>query len=80
MEPSIHHDLGRHDAQIEGLQEQVRQLHRDMQIMNETLNAINKTLSEARGGWKAMMLVGGVAATVGAIAAKLLTWAGFIPK
>lgn len=80
MEPSIHHDLGRHDAQIEALQEQVRQLHRDMQTMNATLSSISKTLSEARGGWKAMMLVGGIAATVGAIVAKVVTSVGFIPK
>lgn len=80
MEPSIHHDLGRHDAQIEALQEQVRQLHKDMQAMNETLAAINQTLSEAKGGWRAMMLVGGIAATVGAMSAKILAWAGFIPK
>lgn len=78
--PSIHHDLGRHDAQIEGLQEQVKQLHRDMQSMNETLVEINRTLSEARGGWKTLMLVGGVAATIGAFAAKLITWVGFFPK
>ncbi len=78
--PSIHHDLGRHDAQIEGLQAQVKQLHRDMQAMNETLVEINRTLSEARGGWKTLMLVGGGAATIGAFAAKLITWAGWFPK
>lgn len=78
--PSIHHDIGRHDAQIEALQEQFKQLHRDMQKMNETLVQINTTLSEARGGWKTLMLVGGVAATVGAAFAKLATFAGWIPK
>lgn len=77
--PSIHHDLGRHDAQIESLQEQVKQLHRDMQAMNETLTEINKTLSEARGGWRTLMLVGGIAATVGAGAAKLASAIGWHP-
>jgi prefoldin subunit 5 len=78
--PSIHHDLGRHDAQIESLQAQVKQLHRDMQAMNETLIEINRTLSEARGGWKTLMLVGGIAAAVGATAAKFATWFGLVPR
>jgi prefoldin subunit 5 len=78
--PSIHHDLGRHDAQIESLQQQVRQLHADMQTMNATLGEINRTLSEARGGWKTLMLVGGIAAAVGATVAKIATWLGWVPK
>ncbi len=78
--PSIHHDLGRHDAQIEGLQQQVKQLHRDMQAMNETLVEINRTLSEARGGWKTLMLVGGIAAAVGASIAKAVAFFGWVPK
>lgn len=78
--PSIHHDLGRHDAQIEGLQQQVKQLHRDMQAMNETLVEINRTLSEARGGWKTLMLVGGIAAAIGATIAKVAAWFNWVPK
>ena len=78
--PSIHHDLGRHDAQIEGLQAQVKQLHTDMQAMQRTLEEINRTLSEARGGWKTLMLVGGIAAAVGATIAKLATWFGLVPR
>ncbi len=78
--PNIHHDLGRHDAQIEALQEQVKQLHADMQKMNDTLVAINRTLSEARGGCRTLMLVGGIAATVGAAFAKAVTWLHAIPR
>lgn len=72
--PNIHHDLGRHDAQIEALQEQVKQLHADMLAMNATLQKINNTLSEAKGGWKTLMLVGGIAAAVGATFSKLAAW------
>lgn len=78
--PSIHHDLGRHDAQIESLQNQVKQLHRDLQAVNATLGEINQTLSEARGGWKTLMLVGGLAATMGAAVTKLATWFGWFVK
>lgn len=76
----IHHDLGRHDAQIEGLQNQFKQLHKDMQAMNAALIEINKTLAEARGGWKTLMLVGGIAAAIGAGFAKLVAWSGWVPR
>lgn len=78
--PSIHHDLGRHDAQIEALQEQVKRLHEDMQAMNGTLQQISTTLSEARGGWRTLMMVGGVAAAVGAAVSKMATMLGWMPK
>lgn len=76
----IHREIGRHDAQIESLQEQVRLLHKDMQQMNTLLQAIQSTLSEARGGWRTLMLVGGVSATFGAFLIKLTTWLGAFPK
>lgn len=40
--------------------------------MLDTINRIDKTLSEARGGWKTLMLVAGIASTVGAFIAKFL--------
>jgi hypothetical protein len=71
--PSIHHDLGRHDAQIE-------QLQADMRAMKEDVHEIKMILSEARGGWKTLMLVGGIAAAVGATVSKLAGWLGWMPK
>jgi len=36
-----------------------------MKTMQATLTAIDKTLSEAKGGWKMLMLVGGAGGAVG---------------
>lgn len=70
-------DLGRHDAQIEALERDVKYMREEMHAMrtefSEQLKAINTTLSEARGGWKTLMLVGGISATIGAAAAKLIS-------
>lgn len=71
--PRIHHDLGRHDAQIE-------QLKADMSEVKSDVHEIKMMLSEARGGWRTLMLVGGIAATVGALVAKLATWLGWFPR
>ena len=80
MESAVHHDIGRHEAQIESLQEQVKLLHADMVRMNATLTSIQTTLSEARGGWKVLMMVAGVSSVVGGLFVKLATWANWLPK
>ena len=69
----IHHDLGRHDAQIEQLKE-------DMHAMKRDVHEIKMILSEARGGWKTLMMVGGIAAAVGAGVSKLAAMLGWMPK
>jgi hypothetical protein len=53
------------------LEEEVKQLSKQMEAMQATLLAINSTLNEAKGGWRALMLLGGAGAAVGSLA----TWA-----
>ncbi len=69
MSVEINRELGRHGAEIEALQGDMRELKKDVK-------SILTTLSEARGGWKTLMLVAGVAGAVGAVLGKLLP---FIP-
>jgi ureidoglycolate hydrolase len=45
-----------------------------MKSMQNTLTDINATLSEAKGGWKVLMLVGGAAGTVGAGIVQVVHW------
>jgi hypothetical protein len=61
----VHRDLGRHDAEIDNLKNEVH-------AMREDLSEIKKMLSEAQGGWKVMMAVSGLIAAV----ASGLTWLG----
>jgi hypothetical protein len=46
----------------------------NMKEMQATLAAIDKTLSEARGGWKVLMLVGGASSVMGAGLVQLVNW------
>ena len=71
--PAIQRDIGRHDAQIETLQEDMRSLKNDV-------HEIKLILSEARGGWKTLMMVGGISATIGALTAKIATALNWFPK
>ena len=66
-------DIGRHDAEIDALQSDMKELKHDVK-------KILSTLSEARGGWKTLLLVAGIAGTMGALATKIATFLGFMPR
>jgi putative NADH-flavin reductase len=66
----IHRDLGRHDAEIDALKESIDELKIEVK-------RISATLSEARGGWRTLMLVGGAASVLGAAISKFFAYLGF---
>jgi hypothetical protein len=45
-----------------------------MKVMQATLKDISATLSEAKGGWKILMMVGGASGAFAALAVKLVYW------
>jgi len=69
MNDGLQRDIGRHDAQIDHLQQQ-------MERVLEELHDIKETLSEAKGGWRMLMLVGGASATMGAGLVKAIAFFG----
>jgi len=67
-------ELATHAADIDHLQKDMDKLMSDMAHVKQTLAAIQATLSEARGGWRAMMLLGGASSVVGAGLAQFAHW------
>ena len=65
-------DIGRHDAQIEGLKEQNRQLHEDIKTLSKQIDEIKDILAGARGGWKTLMAVAGFASVMTGLALHFL--------
>jgi len=73
--------LSRHIANLEErmidprefgrLEQEVKQLASQMTTIQTTLSQINETLSEAKGGWRTLMLLGGAGAAIGGA----ITWA-----
>ena len=55
------------------LQAEVAGLRSDVNRMADTLDEVRQQLAEARGGWRAMMLLGGASAAAGGLLVKLLT-------
>jgi prefoldin subunit 5 len=58
-------ELATHASDIKHLQDDMDKVLESMKAMQLTLAAIDKTLSEAKGGWKMLLLIGGAGGAVG---------------
>lgn len=62
------------------LKTEVEYLKGHLHEIRQDTKDIKETLSQAKGGWKTLMLVAGISSSVGALAAKFLPFFGFMPK
>ena len=60
-------ELATHASDIKHLQDDMDRLVASVQAMQKTLSDIDKTLSEAKGGWKVLMMMGGAGGALGAL-------------
>ena len=61
-------ELATHANDIKHLQDDMDHLMKDISTIKHSLADINKTLSEAKGGWKVLMWAGGAASAVSGFA------------
>jgi len=74
---AIGRELATHASDIAHLQRDMDKLSADMAEVKRCLVSINTTLSEARGGWRIMMMVAGVSGTIGAALTQVASlWQG----
>ena len=60
------------DVKVAVLETEMRVVKDDVAEIKTDVRAIRDTLSQAKGGWKTLMLVGGMAGAVGALLGKFL--------
>jgi dihydroorotate dehydrogenase len=74
--PEIHtaRELATHSADIKHMQADMDQMVNAMKDMNATLISINTTLSEAKGGWRMLLLVGGAGGVIGSALSQVASW------
>lgn len=65
MSDELHRDIGRHDEAIETLKAEVAAMRAD-------LAEIKTMMAQAKGGWRTLMAVAGIAGTIGAGLMKML--------
>jgi prefoldin subunit 5 len=63
-------ELATHSADIRHLQADMDKMVKDIDEIKEALKNIGVILSEAKGGWKLLLVVGGIGASVAAF----VTW------
>jgi len=71
-------ELATHAADIAHLQSDMDKLVESVAAMQKTLSEIDKTLSEAKGGWKMLMMLGGAGGVLGSVVTQVIhnmpTW------
>jgi len=67
-------ELATHASDIAHLQFDMDKMAADIEEIKKTLASINSTLSEAKGGWRVLMLVGGASGALGAGFMQILHW------
>lgn len=59
MTADVQRDLGRHDARLDAMENDLQEMKAQMAEMTRQIAKTNEILSTARGGWKTLMLIGG---------------------
>lgn len=61
---SVERELATHSVEIRHIQDDMDKMMADMADIKKSLQAINETLLEAKGGWKTLMWVAGASSAV----------------
>lgn len=69
-------DITEVSVSVAKLEVQVERLESDMHEMKDDIKFIRKKLDEAAGGWKVLMIVGGLGAALGGFLFKILDMVG----
>lgn len=67
-------ELATHTADIKHIQTDMDKMVKDIEEIKEALRDISITLSEAKGGWKLLLVVGGLGASVATVVAWILAF------
>lgn len=65
----IQYQLGALTSRVANLEATNAQLLQTMEDMRDEMKTVNSTLSEAKGGWRVLMMVGGFGTVLGGIIA-----------
>ena len=61
---SVERELAIHETEIKHLQDDMDRMAADIADIRNSLFEINKTLSEAKGGWKTLVWIAGLASAI----------------
>lgn len=73
-DPRLHRDIGRLESRVAALEARLAEANRTQAQMAATLSTISATLAEARGGWRALLGLAGMAAAAGGLVTGAVAW------
>lgn len=68
-------ELATHTAEIKNMKADMDAMVNTMKDMNATLIDISRTLSEAKGGWRMLMMFGATGGVIGSVITHIANWA-----
>jgi prefoldin subunit 5 len=68
------------EREIGEMSSRLRTLEREMSETRQCMRELHDMALQAKGGWKTLMLVAGIAGAFGAISAKLAGFVGLLPR
>lgn len=72
--------MSEYERELGEMSARIHHLENTVTAMGADLRTIRDTLLQAKGGWKTLMLVAGISATVGGLMAKLVPLLSFLPR
>lgn len=72
--------MNSNDREMGELSARVAHLESTLGELKDDMRAVRETLSEAKGGWKTLMLVAGMSATVGGFIVKIFPFLSAFPR
>lgn len=76
-EGDLHRDLGRLEGQVEALKIEMTDIKAELVAVRADLKVIRSRFDQAKGGWKLLVVVAGLAGSAGAFVTKI--WPGAQP-
>lgn len=68
------------EVEIAVLKTELEYVRKELDEVRSDLKVIREVLSQAKGGWKTLMLVAGISSTIGALLAKVAPWFTLAPR
>ena len=72
--------LGELQGRMQSFEDTMARHEADDRVTRDDIKAIRSAIDQAKGGWKTLMLVGGLAGAVGALVAKVIPFLGTLPR
>lgn len=72
MTPDERDRLSKLEAHQEGLKEDVHSLRADVRELRDDVKALRAMAENAKGGWRTLMLVGGIGTAIGGVIVKFV--------